>query len=301
MIRLSEEVTAALAAGSAVVALESSVVAQGLPPPRGVAAALACEAAVRREGAVPATVAVLDGAIVVGASTEELERLAMPGRPVAKAGVRDLAPLLAARRDAGTTVSATLYAAARAGIRLFATGGIGGVHRGAPFDVSSDLTALAEHPVAVVSAGAKAILDLPATLEVLETLGVPVIGLGVEELPAFYTNHSGLPLEHVVPDAAGAARVLAARWDALGQKGGVLLANAVPAGHELPGDAVEAAIGRALAAAEAAGIRGKATTPFLLGTLARDPALRAVETNLALLEANAAAAARVAVALAGRA
>jgi len=298
MIRLSEEVTAALAAGQAVVALESSVVAQGLPPPRGVAAAQACEAAVRREGAVPATVAVLDGAIVVGATIAELERLAAPGRPVAKAGVRDLAPLLAARRDAGTTVSATLYAAARSGIRLFATGGIGGVHRGAPFDVSSDLGALAEHPVAVVSAGAKAILDLPATLEVLETLAVPVIGLGVDELPAFYTNRSGLPLEHVVPDAEGAARVLAARWDDLGQRGGVLLANAVPAASELPAEAVERAIGRALAEAERAGVRGKAITPFLLGHLARDPSLHAVETNLALLEANAAAAARVAVALA---
>lgn len=299
MIRLSDEVTAALAAGRAVVALESSVVAQGLPPPRGVEAALSCEAAVRREGAVPATVAILDGAIVVGATRAELERLATPGRGVAKAGVRDLGPLLAMRRDAGTTVSATLFAAARAGIRLFATGGIGGVHRGDAWDVSSDLIALAEHPVAVVSAGAKAILDLPATLEYLETLGVPVIGLGVAELPAFYTNRSGLPLEHVAASAGDAARMLAARWDDLGQRGGVLLANAVPAASELPGDAVEAAIGRALEAARAAGIRGKATTPFLLGTLAKDPALRAVETNLALLESNAGVAARVAVALAG--
>jgi len=298
MIRLSDEVAAALAAGRAVVALESSVVAQGLPPPQGVAAAQACEAAVRAQGAVPATVAIVAGEIVVGASAAELERLALPDRQVAKAGVRDLAPLLAAGADAGTTVSATLFAAARAGIRLFATGGIGGVHRGTVWDVSSDLRALAEHPVAVVSAGAKAILDLPATLEVLETLAVPVVGLGVAEFPAFYTNASGLPLEHVAPDAAAAARVLATRWNELGQRGGVLLANPVPAAYEIPADRVEAAIARALAEAEARGVRGKAITPFLLGTLARDPELGTVRTNLALLEANAAAAARVAVELA---
>ena len=298
MIRLSDEVAAALAAGRAVVALESSVVAQGLPPPQGVAAGQACEAAVRAQGAVPATVAIVAGEIVVGASAAELERLALPDRQVAKAGVRDLAPLLAAGADAGTTVSATLFAAARAGIRLFATGGIGGVHRGTVWDVSSDLRALAEHPVAVVSAGAKAILDLPATLEVLETLAVPVVGLGVAEFPAFYTNASGLPLEHVAPDAAAAARVLATRWNELGQRGGVLLANPVPAAYEIPADRVEAAIARALAEAEARGVRGKAITPFLLGTLARDPELGTVRTNLALLEANAAAAARVAVELA---
>lgn len=300
MIRLAAEVREALAAGAPVVALESSVVAQGLPPPRGVEAALACEAAIRREGAVPATVAVVDGAIVVGAGREELERLADPSRRVAKAGVRDLAPLLAARRDAGTTVSATVFAAARAGIPLFATGGIGGVHRGAPQDVSSDLTALAAHRVAVVSAGAKAILDLPGTMETLETLGVPVIGLGTAELPAFYTNRSGIPLEHVAADADEAAAVLFARWEGLRMEGGLLLANPVPRERELDPAAVEAAISRALEAAAASGIRGKAITPFLLGRLAQEPALAAVETNLALLEANAAAAARVAVAYARR-
>jgi pseudouridine-5'-phosphate glycosidase len=219
-------------------------------------------------------------------------------RPVAKAGVRDLAPLLAGGRDAGTTVGATVFAAARAGIRLCATGGIGGVHRDAPFDVSSDLRTLAEHPVAVVSAGAKAILDLPATLETLETLGVPVIGLGIGEFPAFYTNASGLPLEHVAADAHAAARMLSVHWNALDQRSGVLLANAVPAASALPRDRVEEAIGAALAEAAARGVRGKAVTPFLLARLAADPALDAVRTNLAVLEANAAAAARVAVALA---
>lgn len=300
MLFVAEEVREALATGGPVVALESSVVAQGLPPPKGVEAAQACETAVRREGAVPATVALLDGRIVVGATAAELERLADPPRKVAKAGVRDLAVLCALGRDAGTTVSGTIYAAVAAGIRLFATGGIGGVHRAAgvqAWDVSSDLTAMAEYPVAVVSAGAKAILDLPATMELLETLGVPVVGLGVDELPAFYTNRSGLALEHRVDDAAAAARILETRWNVLGQRGGVLFANPVPAGRELPGEQVEEAIGRALAEAEAAGVKGKAATPFLLGRLAREPALAAVETNLALLESNAAAAARIAVAL----
>lgn len=300
VVHPSEEVRAALADGRAVVALESSVVAQGLPPPRGVEAALACEAAVRRAGAVPATVAVIEGRIVVGADGAALERLAAPGRRVSKAGLRDLGPLVATGADAGTTVGATVFAAARAGIRLFATGGIGGVHRGAPWDVSHDLQAIASHPVAVVSAGAKAILDLPATLERLETLGVPVVGLGIRELPVFYSNRSGLPLEHVAADAAEAARILAATWFDLGLETGVLLANPVPAGSELPAEAVEAAIEGALREAEAQGVRGKALTPFLLARIAADPALDAVGTNLALLEANAAAAARVAVALAGR-
>lgn len=300
MIRTSEEVGAALAAARPVVALESSVVAQGLPPPRGVEAALACEAAIRSEGAIPATIAVIDGTLVIGASSDELERLAAPGAQVAKAGARDLAPLLAAKASAGTTVSATVYAAAQVGIRLFATGGIGGVHRGAPFDVSSDLGAIASHQVAVVSAGAKAILDLPATLETLETLGVPVIGLGVDELPAFYCNESGLRLEHVARDAEAAARILDVRWRGLGQQGGVLLAHPVPAESALPADRVEAAIAVAQREAEAMQVRGKALTPFLLGRLAADAALGAVETNVALLVSNAAAAARVAVALAGQ-
>ena len=286
-------------------ALETSVVAQGLPPPKGVLAAAACEAAVREEGAVPASIAVLAGELRVGVSREELARLAEPGRKVAKAGVRDLGPLLAARADAGTTVSATVFAAARAGIRLFATGGLGGVHRGAygpspTLDVSSDLGAIAAHPVAVVCAGAKAILDLPGTLEVLETLAVPVVGLGVRELPAFYTNESGLPLEHVAADPGEAAAILDAHFGALGRQGGVVLASPVPEDRVLPRAEVEAAIGRALAAAAAAGVTGKAATPFLLGQLAREPGLGALETNLAVLVSNARAAARVAVALAQR-
>lgn len=298
---ISPEVATALAASRPVVALESSVVAQGLPAPHNLAAAARCEAAVRAAGAVPATVAVIGGRLVVGAGGEELARLADPGRKVAKAGIRDLGPLLAAGADAGTTVSATVLAAARAGIRVFATGGIGGVHRGAgpgqrAWDVSSDLAAIAAHPVAVVSAGAKAILDLPATLEVLETLGVPVIGLGTREFPAFYGNESGLPLEHVVAGPAEAAAALAAHFG-LGL-GGVLLAQPVPAARALPAARVAPAIEAALAEAAAAGVTGKALTPFLLGRIARVEGLEAVETNLAVLEANASAAARIAAALA---
>jgi pseudouridine-5'-phosphate glycosidase len=298
---ISPEVATALAASRPVVALESSVVAQGLPRPHGLAAAARCEAAIRAAGAVPATVAVIGGRLVVGASGADLARLADPGRQVAKAGIRDLGVLLAAGADAGTTVSATVLAAARVGIRVFATGGIGGVHRGAEpghraWDVSADLAALAAHPVAVVSAGAKAILDLPATLEVLETLGVPVIGLGVAEFPAFYGNESGLPLEHVVAGPAEAAAALAAHFG-LGL-GGALLANPVPAARALPAARVAPAIEAALAEAAAAGVWGQALTPSLPGRLARIEGLEAVETNLAVLEANAAAAGRIAAALA---
>lgn len=302
-VRTAEEVAAALAAGRPVVALESSVLAQGLPTPHNLEAARRCEAAVRARGAVPATVALLDGRIVVGATPAELERLADPARRPAKAGARDLAPLLAARRDAGTTVSATLAVAARAGIRLFATGGIGGVHRVLPGDppaaagdVSADLAELARSQVCVVSAGPKAILDLGATAEALETLGVPVVGFRTSELPAFYAADSGLPLAHRVEDAAGAAAVLRLQWAGLGRREGVLLC--VPPPDALPRAEVEAALAGALEEARRRGIGGQAATPFLLAAVARATAGRALAANLALLERNAGVAAAVAVALA---
>lgn len=298
---VSEEVRAALADGRAVVALESSVIAQGLPAPHNLAAARACEAAIRREGAVPATIGLVPGRLVVGCSDAQLQALADPASRPAKAGAADLAPLLAAGRYAGTTVAGTLAVAARAGIRLFATGGLGGVHRGAfgpsaTLDVSADLPALAAHDVAVVCAGAKAILDLPGTMEWLETLSVPVVGLGVDELPAFYGDQSGLPLYHRAADPEAAARILSARWELLGQRGGVVFAQPVPRGAAIDRGAIEAAIGRALAAAAAAGTVGKAVTPFLLGHLATEPALHTLATNTAVLESNAAAAARIALA-----
>jgi len=300
---VSEEVRAALAAGGPVVALESSVIAQGLPPPHNLEAARACELAIRAVGAVPATIALSPGRLHVGCDDALLEALADPASRPAKAGAADLAPLLAAGRFAGTTVAGTLAVAARVGLRLFATGGLGGVHRGAfgaapTLDVSADLPALASHPVAVVCAGAKAILDLPGTLEALETLSVPVVGLGVAELPAFYGNRSGLPLQHRVDDEAAAAKLLTARWGLLGQLGGVVFARPVPEEAAIPAALVEEAVGRALAAAQAAGVQGKAVTPFLLGRLAAEPALHALSTNVAVLTANAASAGRIAVALA---
>lgn len=303
LIRASPEVTAALLDRLPVVALESSVVAQGLPPPHNLEAARRCEAAVRAAGAVPATVALLDGRVVVGASLAELERLADPARRPAKAGARDLAPLLAARRDAGTTVSATAAIAARVGIRLFATGGIGGVHRVLPGDppaaagdVSADLAELARSPVCVVSAGPKAILDLSATAEALETLGVPVVGLGTSELPAFYAATSGVALAHRVEGPAAAAAVLRIHWDALGRREGVLLC--VPPPEPLPRSEVEAALGAALAAARRRGVGGPAATPFLLAAVAEATGGRTLQANLALLERNARVAGEVAAALA---
>jgi pseudouridylate synthase len=303
LLRIAEEVRAALAAGAPVVALETSVVAHGLPPPENLSAARRCASAVRAAGAVPAAIALLGGELVVGASDAELARLADPEARPAKAGARDLAPLAAAGRDAGTTVSATAAIAARAGICVFATGGIGGVHRiapgepiGAAGDVSADLAELARNRVCVVCAGPKAILDVAATAEALETLGVPVLGFGTDELPAFYSDASGVPLEHRVDTPAEVARVLALQWGELSRAEGVLLA--VPPPDPVPREAVEAAIAAALAEARARGVRAKAVTPFLLDAVARATHGRARAANVALLERNARVAGEVAAALA---
>lgn len=302
MIRISEEVRAALSSGRPVVALETSVVAHGLPPPDNLEAARRQAAAVRAAGAVPAAVAVVAGVLVVGADEQELARLGDPARRPAKAAARDLAPLLASGRDAGTTVSATAFAAARAGIRVFATGGIGGVHRIAPGepaagagDVSADLPELARTRICVVSAGPKAILDLAATAEALETLGVLALGWRTSELPAFYTDGSGVPLEHRVDDAATVARVLRLHWDALGRAEGVLVM--VPPPDPLPREVVEAAVVAALADASARAVRGKAVTPFLLEAVARATRGEARQANLRLLERNAGVAGEIAAAL----
>jgi pseudouridylate synthase len=292
------EVLAALAAGGAVVALESTIIAHGLPHPDNHELAVALEEAVRAEGAVPATIAVLGGVARVGLSAGELAHLARAGASVAKAGAGDLAAYLAAGADAATTVSATSLLAARAGIRLFATGGIGGVHRGDSGDVSHDLVALATLPIAVVSAGPKAILDLPRTLEALESLGVLVLGYRTGELPAFYSRGSGLALEHRADEPAAVAAVLRQRFDALGQRAGVLVANPIPVAAELPAAEIAAALDDALAEAAHAGVGGKRLTPFLLDRLARITAGRTVAANRALALDNARVAARIAVALA---
>jgi pseudouridine-5'-phosphate glycosidase len=298
-LTFTPDVGAAIEAGRPVVALESSLIAQGLPAPHNLETALAAEQAVRDAGAVPATTAVIDGRVVVGADRDLLARLAEPGVEVAKAASRDLGPVIAARRLASTTVSATVRVASAAGIELVATGGIGGVHRGAAtsFDVSGDVDELASAPVAVVCSGAKSILDLPATLELLETRRIPVIGYGTEEMPAFYTAGSGLALSHRVDDPEAAAEVLLAHRSVPGS-GGLLFVQTPPADVALDAMEVESWIGAALADAEASGVRGGAVTPHVLAHVARASGGRALRTNVALIVSNAATAARIAVALA---
>jgi pseudouridine-5'-phosphate glycosidase len=305
LVTISAEVREALDAGRPVVALETSVVAQGLPPPLNLEAARRCGAAIRARGAVPAAVAILAGRPVVGASDDELSRLADPARRPRKATARDLAALSVLGHDAGTTVSATLALAERAGIPVFATGGVGGVHRLAPGDpptgagdVSGDLLALARARVCLVCAGPKVILDVRATAELLETLGVPVLGFGTGELPAFYADASGVPLEHRLEDADQVARALDVHWRELGRGEGVLLA--VPPPEPVAREVVEAAIAAALEEAKARGVRGKEVTPFLLAAVARATHGTSRRANVLLLERNAAVAADVAAALARR-
>jgi pseudouridine-5'-phosphate glycosidase len=300
LLDLHDEVAAALADGRPVVALESTIISHGMPWPQNVETARAVEAEVRAHGAVPATIAVVDGRMKAGLGPAEIERLGRGGREVAKASRRDLA-LLAARGGLGaTTVAATMLIAALAGIRVFATGGIGGVHRGGAqsFDVSADLQELARTPVAVVCAGAKAILDLRLTLEYLETHGVPVLGYQTDALPAFYTRDSGLAVDERLDTSAQIARVMKAHWD-LGLGGGLVVANPVPAAHALPRDQVERAIEQALAEAQAQGVAGKAVTPFLLERVNALTGGDSLAGNIALVLNNARLAAAVAVAFSG--
>ena len=296
MLEVRPEVAAALAEGRPVVALESAFLTHGLPAPRDLEAAHAMLAAARATGAVPAMIAVARGRLVVGLPADEMEALARV-EEAAKISRRDLGPTLAAGGYGGTTVSATLTAAALAGISVLATGGIGGVHRGDPSsaDISADLPQIARTPVAVVCSGAKAVLDLPRTLELLETLGVPVLGYGTDELPAFYSRRSGLALDHRVDDPATTAAVLRAHWRV--EPGGVVVAVPPPAESELAAGLVEPLIDDALREARAAGVAGPAATPFLLARLAEASGGRAVETNVALLAHNAAVAAAIAAAL----
>jgi pseudouridine-5'-phosphate glycosidase len=298
-IRVSPAVKAVLGRRGPVVALETSVVAQGLPYPENLEAARACEEAVRRAGAEPAPIAVIDGKVVVGLSEGEMRRLAEGNEPRVKVAARDLAPTALRGVLGGTTVSATLEVAAHVGIRVFATGGIGGVHRGVGehLDVSADLAALARCPVAVVCAGAKSVLDLPKTLEALEALSVLVVGVGTSELPGFYTRESGLMLEHRVEGAEEGAGLMTARMDALGQ-GGILFALPPPADVALSRPEVELHLAAALAEGQARNIRGKEVTPFLLAELAERTRGRSLRTNLALLAHNARFAGDLAVAYA---
>lgn len=299
-LRISEEVADALEAGGAVVALESTIITHGMAFPVNLEIARDCEAAVRSAGAIPATIAIIEGKLVVGVDPQGLEQLARGGQKVAKASRRDVAAQVALGGTAGTTVAVTMQIAGMAGIRLFATGGIGGVHRGAAeatFDISADLTALADTPVAVVCSGAKSILDIAKTLEVLETNGVPVIGYRTDRFPAFYARDSGQPLDYRLDDADAIARVIDTHGR-LGMRGGILIANPVPEADALDGAEIELEIGRALAGAGRAGIKGKALTPYLLGRLVELTGGRSLKANLALVKSNAALAAEIAVALA---
>ena len=280
-------------------ALESTIISHGMPYPDNVDTALRVEAAVREAGAIPATVAILGGKLRAGLGRAEIERLGKAGTAVLKVSRRDLPSAVARGLDGATTVAATMIVASMAGIRIFATGGIGGVHRGAErsWDVSADLEELARTPVAVVCAGAKAILDLPKTLEYLETKGVPVIGYRTDEFPAFYTSRSGLRLEERADDPAEVARLLAASW-ALGLGCGAVVANPVPPEFSMDRAVVDAAITAALAAAERAGVRGKETTPFLLAEVKRLTEGESLEANIALVLNNASLAGQIALACA---
>lgn len=300
LIDVRPEVAEALEAGAAVVALESTVIAHGLPSPRNIEAAEAMAAAVRGEGAVPAMVAVLGGSVAVGLSGEEIMALA-DGAVVAKATTRDLAALTASGAMGATTVAATAFAAGRAGITVMATGGIGGVHRGGTrsMDISADLAELRRSPVAVVCSGAKAILDLPLTLEALETLAVPVVGYGTSSFPAFYARESGLGLEHRVDSPEEAARLIS-RHRGLGLPGGMLFCNPPPADSALDSADLESLVKAAVLTGEERGIRGQGLTPLLLDRLATLSGGRTLEANLALLKDNARVAARIAVACAAQ-
>ena len=290
----SPEVQEALRSGKPVVALESTLITHGLPFPENRDTALKMEAAVRANGAVPATIAILGGKVTVGLTKAEIDRLAqLPSGKVRKCSRRDFPIAVGLGEDAATTVAGTMIVAHWAGIHFFATGGIGGVHRGQPFDVSADLMELGRTPVAVVCAGAKSILDLPLTLEVLETQGVPIIGLQTSTLPSFYTRDSGLPLDVRVESEEEVARIVAASLQA-GLGHGLLVAVPVPAEDELPKADAEAAILTATAEADAKGIHGKAVTPFLLNRVSELTAGQSKKANLALLINNAGVAARIA-------
>ena len=292
---ISPEVKAALDEGRPVVALESTIISHGMPYPKNVETALLVEKTIRDNGATPATIAVIGGRLKAGLSHEEIEYLGKTGRGVAKASRRDLPALVARKADGATTVATTMIIAHMAGINIFATGGIGGVHRGAELtmDISADLEELAQTPVMVVCAGAKSILDLGLTLEYLETKGVPVVGYGTEELPAFYTRESGFGVDYRVDSPEELAAMFRAQRE-LGYKGGMLVTNPIPAEYAMDKKTIDAAIEQALADARAQGIHGKETTPFLLARVVELTGGDSLESNIKLVLNNAKVAAQTA-------
>ena len=295
---LAPEVAEALENGRPVVALESTIISHGMPYPKNVETAMLVEKTIRDNGAVPATIAVIGGRLKAGLSREEIEYLGKAGRAVAKASRRDLAALVAAGKDGATTVTTTMIIAHMAGIDIFATGGIGGVHRGAEttMDISADLEELGSTPVMVVCAGAKSILDLSLTLEYLETKGVPVIGYGTDELPAFYTRQSGFGVDYRADSPAQLASMFSAQKE-LGMKGGMLVTNPIPEEYAMDKAVIDAAIEQALRESVEQGVHGKETTPFLLARVVELTGGSSLESNIQLVLNNATLAAKTAVEL----
>ena len=297
-LSVSAPVAEALATGKPVVALESTIISHGMPYPQNVETALRVEAAIREEGAVPATIAIIGGRLKAGLTPEEIEYLGKKGTAVTKASRRDLPVLVARGEDGATTVTTTMIIAAMAGIRVFATGGIGGVHRGAQetMDISADLEELARTPVMVICAGAKSILDLGLTLEYLETKGVPVIGYGTEELPAFYTRKSGFKVDYRLDTPQELADAFRVKLET-GLGGGMLVTNPIPEEYSMDPDRINAAIDQAVAESVQKGIHGKETTPFLLARIKDITGGDSLEANIALVLNNARLAARTAALL----
>lgn len=295
---LHPEVAQAIADGKPVVALESTIISHGMPHPQNVATAMEVENTIRSHGAIPATIAILGGKLKAGLSQHDLDYLGQTGAKVTKVSRRDIPFVVAASRDGATTVAATMIIAAMAGIRVFATGGIGGVHRGAQetFDISADLKEMAITNIAVVCAGAKSILDIGLTLEYLETSGVPVVGYGTEEMPAFYTRQSGFKVDYQIDTPMELAKALKAKWD-LGLKGGVVVANPIPAADAMDENVINQAIDQAIHEMKAQGIKGNRTTPFLLARVAEITEGESLVSNIQLVINNAKVAAQTAVCL----
>ncbi len=296
-VKCSEPVAAALKQGRAIVALESTIIAHGMPYPQNLDMAREVERVITQHGAVPATIAIVDGELRAGLDDKALEHFARTGPSIVKVSTRDIPYVVSRNMTGATTVASTMRIAAMAGIPVFATGGMGGAHRGAErnFDISADLMEFAESNVAVVTAGAKAILDLALTLEILETQGVPVVGYGTDEFPAFYSRQSGHQLTQRIDNPDQLASLLHSKWS-LGLKGGVVVANPIPLKDEIPTVAIQPHIDRAVAEAEAQGIIGKHVTPFLLKRIAEITEGKSLKANIALVMNNARVAAEVAVA-----
>ncbi|MET7039078.1 pseudouridine-5'-phosphate glycosidase [Clostridium botulinum] len=297
-LEISKEVSEALKENKPVVALESTIISHGMPYPKNAETALNVEKIIRDKGAIPATIAILNGKLKVGLTKDEIEYLGKKGKEVVKTSRRDIPFILAKKLDGATTVASTMIVANLAGIKVFGTGGIGGVHRGAQesFDISADLQELANTNVVVVCAGAKSILDIGLTLEYLETQGVPVVGFGTEELPAFYTRKSGFKVDYRVDTAKELAEALKAKWD-LGLKGGMVVGNPIPEEYQMDYDTITKAINDAVKEAEEKGIKGKESTPFLLAKIKDITKGKSLEANIQLVYNNVAVASDLAIEL----